>query len=68
MYTGIQIFLIVFAWFFFIETRGYTLEEAALLFDGKEAVERAANQALYDPTLVKGQVDHVEGGRDSEKV
>ena len=58
----------MFAWFFFIETRGYTLEEASLLFDGQDAVDRVANQALGDPTLAKGQIHNLEGGRDGEKV
>jgi hypothetical protein len=52
VFTGIQIFLIVFAWFFFLETRGCTIEEASLLYDGPEAVQRARNRAENDLAAV----------------
>ncbi|KAI9631839.1 general substrate transporter [Dioszegia hungarica] len=48
VFSGIQIFLIVFAWFFFLETRGCTIEEASLLYDGPEAVARASEKAAQD--------------------
>lgn len=61
VYIGIQIFLILFAYFFFMETKGYTLEEASLLYDGKDAVDHAASHALQEPPDGKtGDLAHVE--------
>ena len=36
----------VFLWFFIIETKNRTLEEAAALFDGRDALDKIAHQAV----------------------
>jgi hypothetical protein len=60
VFSGIQIFLIVFAWFFFLETRGCTIEEASLLYDGPEAVARASEKAAQDTHDMPAKKDDVE--------
>jgi hypothetical protein len=49
VYIVVQIFLVAFAYFFLIETKGYTIEEVSRLFDGKaEADELAETCAVPD--------------------
>lgn len=59
MYLVIQVFLIAFAYFCLIETKGYTIEEVARLFDGKDATEELAAVAAGHSTG--------EGKLDDEK-
>jgi len=40
VFLGLQIFFFIYAYFFFLETKGYTMEEVAQVFDGKDAVEQ----------------------------
>lgn len=44
MYLGVQVLLIAFAYFFYIETKGRTIEEVSRLFDGKEHAEQIREQ------------------------
>lgn len=66
MYLGIQICLIIFAYFCLIETKGYTIEEVARLFDGKEESDElaamAAGQSITEAKLddIKERDEHLE--------
>lgn len=42
-----MIFFFIFAYFFFLETKGYTMEEVGRVFDGKDYVEEVQVHA-YD--------------------
>lgn len=45
MYLGVQAALIAFAYFFYIETKGRTIEEVSRLFDGKEQADQITAEA-----------------------
>jgi len=55
LYEGFLVIALVTVFFFFIETRGATLEEIAKTFDGAEAVEEIKELALE-----KQKIEHVE--------
>ena len=59
--------MIIFAWLFFLETKGLTLEEASLNYDGKDAVRHATAHALREEEAEKGQqADMVHLENDGE--
>lgn len=64
VFSGIQIFLIVFAYFFFVETKGYTIEEVSLLFDSHDAADKAAAHGIeavpQDLTKIDQEEEFVE--------
>lgn len=65
VYIAVQSFLVIFAYFFYIETKGYTIEEVSRLFDGKDAAaivaERATEAALVETTDGKhGETEFIE--------
>lgn len=59
VFSGIQIFLIVFAYFFFVETKGYTIEEVSLLYDGHDAADKAAAHGIeaVPQSNIKGDLE-----------
>jgi hypothetical protein len=58
VYLGVQAVLIIFAYFFYIETKGYTIEEVSRLFDGERA--EAHELAAHDDA----ESVHDEDGKD----
>ena len=59
VYLGVQAVLIVFAWFFYIETKGRTIEEVSRLFDGKEQAEQLRAQG-EETTSIAGDKEEAE--------
>lgn len=60
MYLAVQAVLIVFAYFFYIETKGYTIEEVSRLFDGgREEAQELADRGQDDAGSI-----HDEDGKD----
>lgn len=45
LFLGLQVFFFIYAYFFFLETKAYTMEEVARVFDGKQAVEEVQTGA-----------------------
>lgn len=56
----------ILAWFFFPETKGYTLEEIAVVFDGDRAGVLSPDDAATMAELKSGlEVQRVEVGKES---
>lgn len=59
VYIAILVIEVLSIWFFYVETKGPTLEEIARLFDGDDA-NVAGMGELVDRTKLEGTVEHVE--------
>jgi len=62
LFFALQLFFLVFAYFFYLETKGMTMEEVGNLFDGKDQVE-AIQARIYERPARKidgTEVEHVE--------
>ena len=55
---------LLFVWFFYIETKGPTLEEVAWLFDGDDAVAKINLSLVEKETSLVRAVEYMHG-RDS---
>lgn len=64
VYIAVIIFYLVFAYFFLVETRRFTIEEVSRLFDGKEVAEDVIADSHRHPAL--GQEDRAKGGEEGE--
>ncbi|WWC99992.1 hypothetical protein V866_006901 [Kwoniella sp. B9012] len=66
VYVSIQIILVIFAYFFLIETKGHTIEEVSRLFDGRNIVEEVRDHPASGIEITdvddKGVEEHIEGG------
>lgn len=62
LYEGALVVQVVTVYFFFIETKGSTLEEMSRTFDGSQAVEEVKALALE-----KNVTEHVEETTSSEE-
>lgn len=67
LFYTIWIFVeLVFVYFFYVETRGPTLEEIAKIFDGEDAVAHVDMKAV-EKEIEHGHVDTAgDGGRRGE--
>ncbi|GFZ48477.1 hypothetical protein JCM24511_06225 [Saitozyma sp. JCM 24511] len=64
VYIAVIIFYLVFAYFFLVETRRFTIEEVSRLFDGKEVAEDVIADSHRHPGL--GREDGAKGGEEGE--
>lgn len=63
VYIAVQVLLVVFAYFFYVETKGQTIEEVSRLFDGKDAAELVAMEAMeQNKEGISGNAQHIEHG------
>lgn len=63
MYIAVIIFYLVFAYFFLVETRRFTIEEVSRLFDGKEVAE----DVIADSHRQTAQDGHDNGGKGADE-
>ncbi|WVW82643.1 hypothetical protein I302_104654 [Kwoniella bestiolae CBS 10118] len=65
VYIGIQVLLVIFAYFFLVETKGYTIEEVSRLFDGRNHAEEVKDVSAQGIEILeaddKGHDEHIEG-------
>ena len=63
VFVAILLILIVTVWYFYPETRGHTLEEIAIVFDGADAAAPTSSEILSRLASSKtkdGDVAHIE--------
>ncbi|GAA6029391.1 hypothetical protein JCM8097_003655 [Rhodosporidiobolus ruineniae] len=72
IFLGALIVFLILIWFTFVETRGLSLEEVALLFDHNEATSLAGKKEAVDAHFKAGgkatDIQHIEDKDDKDSV
>lgn len=66
LYICLLVVILVTIYFTYPETRGYSLEEIAVVFDGEDAAVPRESEVLERVAAAKGQLEHVEAVAKSE--